>query len=313
MKEQNLGSHTQGLTAEQITESPISLPEVMQAVNLRPAELKAVQLLHQAREEGKEISKRDLTDHLHPEENFQLASIKVRDDLRGANRKLRDFGWRIDHPQHYSQQKVRKIRDRYVILTQDEILEAQSSKSGKKREALGKKHNPIDSIPILPQTKEIKPLLTSATIWESLQAKEEKIKKEKLEQLRQDIVLNFTLAFLSHVKTDNIKKLTRNPTKKWFGQIPREFSFDSIFGTDPKEDEKTKDRKHTVSLVKGLYDTVDRLWELESNTVTTPKEKQIVTMCGELLQKGIDKDMLKNIAGEHYGVEIPDKSEAAVV
>jgi len=311
VKEQNLGSHTQGLTAEQITESPISLPEVMQAVNLRPAELKAVQLLHQAREEGKEISKRDLTDHLHPEENFQLASIKVRDDLRGANRKLRDFGWRIDHPQHYSQQKVRKIRDRYVILTQDEILEAQSSKSGKEREVI--KKPPIHSIPMLPHTQDTKLLPTSATAWESLQAKEEKIKKERLEQLRQDIVLFFTLAFLSHVKTDNIKKLTRNPTKNWFGQIPKEFSFDSVFGTHPKEDEETKDRKNREFLVKGLCETVDRLWEVESNTVTTPKEKQIVTMCGELKQKGIDKDMVKNIAGEHYGVEIPDKSEAAVV
>jgi hypothetical protein len=325
VKEQNRGSHTQGLTAEQITESPISLPEVMQAANLKPEELQTIQLLHEAREKGESISRKDLIQDLSPEENSQIPRTTLRDDLRRVNRKLRAFGWEIVHPLHFSQGKVREIRGRYIIKTQDEVQEVPPSQSSKKHEAsLGKEHSPnkkvikkpptpIDSIPMLPQTKEIKPLPTSAIAWESLQAKEEKIKKEKLEQLRQDIVLNFTLAFLSHVKTDNIKKLTRDPTKNWFGQIPKEFSFDSIFGTDPKEDEKTKDRKHTVSLVKGLCETVDRLWELESNTVTTPKEKQILTMCGELKQKGIDKDMVKNIAGEHYGVEIPDKSEAAVV
>ena len=311
MKEQSPRPQTQGLTGGQITENAVNIIEPTQVPKLKPKELQAIQLLHQAREEGKEIYKRGLTDHLYPEDNFQIASIKARGDLRGANRKLRHFGWRIDHPLHYSQGKVRKIIDRYVILRQDEILEAQSSKSGKEREVI--KKPPIHSIPMLPHTQDTKLLPTSATAWESLQAKEEKIKKERLEQLRQDIVLFFTLAFLSHVKTDNIKKLTRNPTKNWFGQIPKEFSFDSVFGTHPKEDEETKDRKNREFLVKGLCETVDRLWEVESNTVTTPKEKQIVTMCGELKQKGIDKDMVKNIAGEHYGVEIPDKSEAAVV
>lgn len=152
----------------------------------------------------------------------------------------------------------------------------------------------------------------SATNWESLLAKQERTDKEKLEQLRKGIILNFTLAFLSHVETDNLKKLTRKLTKHWYAGLSVGVSSDSIFGNDPKEDKEIKDRKNTVSLVKGLCETVDRLWELESSTVAIPIEKQIVTMCGALKQKGIDKDMVKNIAGKHYGVEIPDKSEAAI-
>lgn len=44
---------------------------------------------------------------------------------------------------------------------------------------------------------------TSATNRESSLEKQERMRQEKLEQLRKDIILNFTLAFLSHVNTGN--------------------------------------------------------------------------------------------------------------
>lgn len=164
VKEQDRKPQHQGLTREEITESPISLPEVMQVANLKPEELQATRLLHQAREKGKELSKRDLTENLYPEENFQIAIIKLRVDLHGANSKLRPFGWRIDHPLHHSQGKVRKIRDRYVILGQDEILEIQLPKSAESQETLERQRNPKktfrkssprDSLPTLPRAFKI--------------------------------------------------------------------------------------------------------------------------------------------------------------
>lgn len=321
MKEQSPRSQTQGLTGGQITENAVNITEPTQVPNLKPKELQIVQLVHHAAREDKDVSRRDVAKHLYPEENYQIASIKLRVDLDGANRKLRDFGWRIDHPLHYSQGKVRRIRDRYIITRQDKVLKVQPSQSNKKHEVLTEKgRNPKkrprrrssrDSIPTLPPTQDIKLLPRSATIWESPEAREERLRQEEFEGLRQAFVLHFTHSVLSHIKTGTIqefaKGFTRNPKEVSYGLRPKTITLDLVLGIDPKEDKETKNRKIIEFFSDGYIQTVDKLWGQQPNQVTIPKERLILEKCKELEQKGKDRETVLNIVVGCLGTKIPDR------
>lgn len=153
----------------------------------------------------------------------------------------------------------------------------------------------------------------SERIRETQEQRVHRLARVRLENERQMLVLNFTLSVLSHIKTDTMQEFVRDFRKKpkqILYNLPTGMSFDSVVEVDPTNDKETKAIKTIQVFTEGLVQTVGRLWGQQPSISTESKESQIMRMCEEIEQMGINKNKGLSIIRESFGIQNPEKPES---